>query len=51
MLSNSVLLTPAEHQIVLLNVKVNLTWHNVNGTFIGPYVSSADYDKFIKGAK
>jgi hypothetical protein len=35
-----ILLTPEQHQAVMLNVATRLVWFNVNGSFVGPYVES-----------
>jgi hypothetical protein len=41
-------LTPEQHQTVLLNIKVNLVWFNVDGKFIGPYITPEDFQKYIQ---
>jgi hypothetical protein len=46
--ASTVLLTPAQHQLVLLNVRVNLTWKNLGGVFVGPYVTLEDFKTFIE---
>ena len=42
-----ILLTKEEHQKVLLNVKVNLLWTNIDGTFVGPFVSTEVYKQYF----
>ncbi len=37
-----ILLTPEQHQKVLLNTRVKLAWFNVGGKFVGPYIDPAD---------
>ena len=48
--ANQILLTPAEHKQVMLNVRVTLTWYNLAGSFIGPYISTEDYQLYIKNS-
>jgi hypothetical protein len=44
--SKMVLLTEAQHQSVLLNIKVKLTWFNTgeypNNKWVGPYIDPVD---------